>query len=131
MVSPGVTAVLGKFAPKNSSCFPNSILCAGVLILGGIADEMCLQSGITDSRVYLEEALKHLGKQKISHLALSIEAKRPKIVPRRDELIANIATLMGLLPNQVGLTATTGEGLTDFGCGDGIQVFCTITTIES
>ena len=37
------------------------------------------------------------------------------------------AGLLGILPGQVGITATTGEGLTDFGKGLGVSVFCIIT----
>src|SRR5476651_2203538 len=50
----------------------------GVLILGAIADDLCFKDGITDSEVYLIEAMKTLGKQKVSHVAVTIEAKKPK-----------------------------------------------------
>jgi 2-C-methyl-D-erythritol 2,4-cyclodiphosphate synthase len=42
----------------------------------------------------------------------------------------NIAQVMKLHLNQVGLTVTSGDGLTDFGCGDGLQCFCILTTAE-
>jgi 2-C-methyl-D-erythritol 2,4-cyclodiphosphate synthase len=100
------------------------------LVLGGIADDLCLKSGITDSSVYLERALQSLGAQRITHVAITIEAARPKFKKRRAELCANIARLMRLEPHQVGLTATSGEGLTNVGCGDGLAVFCIITTME-
>ena len=41
---------------------------------------------------------------------------------------ANIARILNIKENEVGITATTGEGLTDFGRGKGISVFCVITT---
>jgi 2-C-methyl-D-erythritol 2,4-cyclodiphosphate synthase len=102
----------------------------GELILGGVADDLCLKKGITDSEVYLKRALESLGNQKISHIAISIEGKKPKINKIRDAVIKNIALIMGLKISQVGLTATTGEGLTDFGCGDGVQCLVVITTME-
>jgi 2-C-methyl-D-erythritol 2,4-cyclodiphosphate synthase len=102
----------------------------GVLVLGGIADDLCLKDGITDSEVYLKEAVKTLGKQKISHVALTLEGKRPKFKERLMEMRENIARVLMLHVDQVGITATTGEGLTDFGCGDGIQCFCILTTSE-
>lgn len=102
----------------------------GVIILGTIADELCEHSGITDSRVYLKEALKTLGKQKISHLAITIEAARPKILKSIPLMRQSIADVLGIDFTQVGITATTGEGLTDFGCGDGVQCFCILTTVE-
>jgi 2-C-methyl-D-erythritol 2,4-cyclodiphosphate synthase len=40
----------------------------------------------------------------------------------------NIARVMGLKIEQVGITATSGEGLTDFGCGVGVQCFAIVTT---
>lgn len=101
-----------------------------VLILGGIADDLCLKDGITDSEVYLKEALKTLGGQKITHVAITIEAKRPKFKLALEKMRANIARVMNLSIDQVGITATTGEGLTDFGCGDGVQAFAIVTTEE-
>lgn len=102
----------------------------GKLILGGLADELCLQGGITDSEVYLKEAVLMLGQQKVTHLAISLEAQRPKLKGRLDEMRANIARVMGISMNQVGITATSGEGMTEFGCGIGMQAFAVITTME-
>lgn len=103
----------------------------GVLILGAIADDLCLKNGITDSEVYLAEAMKTLGKQKITHVAITIEAKRPKLKPLIDAMRKNIARVMKLDISEVGMTATTGEGLTDFGCGEGLQAFAIVTTEEN
>lgn len=102
----------------------------GVLILGAIADDLCLKDGITDSEVYLIEAIKTLGKQSISHVAITIEGKKPKFKDRLMDMRSNIARVMNLDISQVGITATSGEGLTDFGCGDGVQCFAIVTTEE-
>lgn len=102
----------------------------GILILGNIADDLCLKDGITDSEVYLTEAMKTLGNQSITHVAISIEAKKPKFKNHLVEMRKNIARIMHLDISQVGITATSGEGLTDFGCGDGVQVFAIVTTQE-
>lgn len=101
----------------------------GVNILGAITDELCLR-GITESRFYVQEALKSLHGWKICHLSCSIECRRPKITPRIAEMKANISQLLGLETQDIGITATTGEGLTDFGRGEGIQVLCTITAVK-
>lgn len=103
----------------------------GVLILGAIADDLCLKDGITDSEVYLAEALKTLGKQKITHVAITLEGKKPHFKKRILEMRQNIARVMKLDVSQVGITATSGEGLTDFGCGDGVQCFVIVTTMEN
>lgn len=103
----------------------------GILILGNIADDLCLKDGITDSEVYLVEAMKTLGNQHVTHVAVTIEAKKPKFKHRLVEMRQNIARIMNLDISQVGITATSGEGLTDFGCGDGVQVFAIVTTQES
>jgi 2-C-methyl-D-erythritol 2,4-cyclodiphosphate synthase len=103
----------------------------GILILGNIADDLCLKDGITDSEIYLKEAMKILGLQKVTHVALTIEAKKPKFKDRIHEMRHNVARIMHLDISQVGITATSGEGLTDFGCGLGVQVFAIVTTCES
>lgn len=102
----------------------------GVVILGDIADRLCLNEGKTDSELYLIEARKTLGRQVITHVAISVEAKRPKLKHRLLEIRQNIARILELQIAQVGITATTGEGLTDFGCGDGVQAFAVVTTQE-
>lgn len=102
----------------------------GILILGAIADDLCLKDGITDSEVYLKEALKTLGKQKITHVAITIEGKKPRFKDRLLSMRQSIARVMHLDVSQVGITATSGEGLTDFGCGDGVQCFVIVTTME-
>lgn len=102
----------------------------GVLILGAIADDLCLKDGITDSEVYLKEAVKTLGSQQVTHVAITIEAKKPKFKERILEMRANIARVMDLDISQVGITATSGEGLTDFGCGVGLQCFAIVTSQE-
>ena len=101
----------------------------GVNILGKITDEMC-QSGITDSREYVKEAMKYLDNFQISNVSISIECKKPKISPRIDEMKISIAQLLKIDTMDIGITATTGEGLTDFGRGLGIQAFVVITVYK-
>lgn len=98
-----------------------------VNILGKISDEMCLNQGIKDSSVYLKEAMKYLVDKKIVHLSISIECLTPKISPKIPELRQSIARTLEIPENCIGITATTGEGLTQFGQGLGIQVFCIVT----
>lgn len=100
-----------------------------VNILGKISDHLCLDQGITDSSVYLKEALQFLEESKIVHVSISIECSTPKITPKIPEMRASIAKLLDIPENCVGITATTGEGLTQFGQGQGIQVFSCITVI--
>ena len=52
-----------------------------VNILGEVSDDLCLNKGITDSRVYLREALKYLNDCRIVHLSISIEYKDQKYRP--------------------------------------------------
>jgi len=103
---------------------------SGVPILGGIAKDLCRKDGITDSQVYLEHALKTLGSQKIVHLSVTIEGKRPYFEDRIDAMKKKISRVLGVQPKQVGITATSGDGLSDFGCGDGLMCFCILTTVE-
>ena len=100
----------------------------GVNVLGGPADALC-RTGITDSAVYLPKALEPL-RGRISHLSISVECARPHITPRIPAMRENIARLLGIVPEAVGITATSGEGLTDFGRGLGISVFCILTVEE-
>jgi 2-C-methyl-D-erythritol 2,4-cyclodiphosphate synthase len=100
-----------------------------VNILGKRADDLCLNKGITDSTVYLKEAVATLGNKEIIHVSISIEALIPKLLPYIDSMRSSISGLLNIDINSVGITATSGEGLTEFGKGNGI--FCTaIITVK-
>lgn len=100
----------------------------GINVLGKTADELC-QSGIKDSAVYLRVALNDLKDKNMQliHISMSIECKTPKITPKISKMKEQISLLCGIEENSIGITATTGEGLTEFGKGNGIQVFCIAT----
>jgi 2-C-methyl-D-erythritol 2,4-cyclodiphosphate synthase len=99
----------------------------GVNVLGKIADRMCLEERITDSAAYLAEALLHLGAFRVVHLSVSIEAGRPRLSPYIEAMRQKLARLLSLEISEIGLTVTSGEDLTDFGRGLGIQVLCVLT----
>ena len=105
----------------------SSITC--VNILGQIADDMC-KHGITDSSKYLEKALTYMDSTlTISHVSISIECKTPKITPYVDAIRNNLAKILQISPSSIGITATSGENLTDFGRGLGIQAFSCVTVM--
>lgn len=99
----------------------------GVNILGGEADKICLEQGIKDSSVYIVKALEYLKDGNIVHCSITIECLRPKLMPHIPAMKESIANILRLPASSVGITATTGEGLTGFGRGEGIQVFCILT----
>ena len=82
------------------------------------------------SQVYVERAAATLKAHKIVHLAITIEGKRPHFEEKLEVMKNKIASALKIHPKQVGITATSGDGLTDFGCGDGLQCFCILTTSE-
>lgn len=95
----------------------------GRIVLGGIADKLCLEEGIKDSSVFLKKAVEDIQGAKIIHCSVSVECLVPKLKPHLDRIRSKIAELLDLPVSSVGLTATTGEGLTSFGKGEGIQAF--------
>ncbi len=98
-----------------------------VNVLGEKADSLCLEKGIKDSRKYVELALSSLTNGHISHVSFSIECKSPKLAAHIESIRASVAEILMLSPGSVGITATSGEGLSSFGNGEGIMVFCSIT----
>jgi 2-C-methyl-D-erythritol 2,4-cyclodiphosphate synthase len=100
---------------------------SGHNILGKISDDMCLRQGITDSRAYLAKAMESLVNCQISHVSVAIEGKRPRLEPVIDAIKGSLANLLKLQPSDVGITATTGEGLTAFGRGEGLQAFVIVS----
>jgi len=86
------------------------------------------KKGVTDSKEFLKVILKKVRKQnyKISNIAVMVEAQRPKLEKYRPKIKASLAKLLEIKKNDVGLAFTTGQDLTVFGKGEGIQVFSTV-----
>ncbi|MFA5842735.1 MAG: 2-C-methyl-D-erythritol 2,4-cyclodiphosphate synthase [Candidatus Gracilibacteria bacterium] len=97
--------------------------------LGKIADPMCLKKGVKNSRKYLDKILKKMNEKgfKIHHVGFQLEGKRPKIDLLTPRLKKSMATILGLTEGQIGITATSGEDLTPFGRGEGLQCFAVVT----
>jgi 2-C-methyl-D-erythritol 2,4-cyclodiphosphate synthase len=102
---------------------------SGENVLGKVTDEMCRQ-GIRDSSAYVEKALGTLGTMRISHISISIEGSRPTLTPHIPAMKSTIAQLCGMQTRDIGITATTGEGLTAFGRGEGLQVFVVVSAVS-
>ena len=82
--------------------------------------------GITDSCVYLAEGLKDL-QGTIVHLSVSIECRRPRITPMIPKMRRSLASLLHTDESNIGITAISGEDLTEVGKGNGISVFAVLT----
>ena len=102
---------------------------SGEIIIGPYADKMCSEEGITDSALYVKEALKTLNKYKITHVSIVIECLVPKIVPHINQMRSRVAGILDVMSDDIGITATSGEGLTSFGQGKGIQAFVSVTVM--
>lgn len=87
-----------------------------------LSEELLENYGITDSSLYLQKALSLMKNFKISNVVITIEAKRPTIYPKIKELKISIAKVLQIEPTRIGITAISGDGLTEFGCGFGIHV---------
>lgn len=103
----------------------------GKPVLGPVADKMC-QAGQKDSAAYLQRALEDLDAMgyRLSHVSIVLECLKPKILPIIPAMTTRLSELTGLAPEDIAFTATTGEGLTDFGKGLGIQGFATATALR-
>ncbi len=92
--------------------------------LGTWADEMCLGRGIKDSREFVQYIYRRVKEKgyRIENLSVSIEAKRPYLSSKIIKKIKKqIAKLLEITPEQVGITFSSGEELTVFGKGKAIQ----------
>ena len=68
----------------------------------------------------------------IENIDATVIAQRPKLAPYREEMRANMAAALRIAPGQVGVKATTEEGLGFTGAGEGISAtaIALLTTVE-
>lgn len=91
------------------------------------ADDMS-RRGINDSREYVKVAgdrVRAAG-YRVGNVGITVEARRPKIDPLAPAMKRCIADLLDVDEGDVGINASTGEGMTPFGQGEGIQVFAIV-----
>ncbi len=92
------------------------------------SDSMC-REGVTDSKRYLEIMLKKLKESNwsVNNISVSIEAGKPKLEYYTDKIKDSLAKILNIEKERIGLTYTSGEKLTLFGQGKGIQCICVVT----
>ncbi len=90
--------------------------------LGTYATKMCAR-GIKDSKKYLAEVLKKAAAKNwsVNQCSISIEAARPRIDPLASKIKKSLSALLKIPSEKIGITATSGEGLTPFGRGAAIR----------
>lgn len=96
------------------------------------ADEMC-KNKIFGSVEYLKVARAHLKESGyiINNLGISLEGKHPKILPIENQIKNSLAQILEVNKNQIGINATTGDGLTSFGKGEGLQCFAILSLVKN
>jgi len=100
--------------------------------IGYYCDKLCLEDGITDSREYLKIPLRMLVEKNcaINNLGVSVECHRPRIEPWSDAIKQSLAQLLHIAEDRIGINATSGEKLTAFGRGEGIQAFAIVSLMQ-
>ena len=92
------------------------------------AGPMC-RNGITDSKEYLKVILRKLKEKtfRINNASISIEAARPKLEQHTDKIKNSLSKILNLNKENIGITYTSGDELTSFGQGKGMQCFVVVT----
>jgi 2-C-methyl-D-erythritol 2,4-cyclodiphosphate synthase len=67
----------------------------------------------------------------ITNIDASVIAEKPKIYPRLTEMKAALARSTGLLPDEIGLKATTNEGIDEIGRGLAIAAHAVVLLSRS
>lgn len=94
----------------------------GFASLNTWAGPMC-KEGITDSHFYLDKILSDLKDQNfsISNVSIALEGSQPKLEIFRENIQTSLSSLLKISINNIGITFTSGQDLTSFGLGQGIQ----------
>lgn len=95
------------------------------------ADKMN-KEGIMDSREYLKISVMHVKEKgyKINNVGISVEAKKPNIAKISEDIKKGLAAILEIPVASIGINATSGEEMTPFGKGEGIQTFAIVSLIK-
>lgn len=72
------------------------------------------------SSVFVTEALARAGNPKVVNVDVTLIAERPRVGPYRDAMRERIAALLGVPTERVSVKASSGNGMTGFGRGEGV-----------
>ncbi len=127
-----ISATGGLTANSDGDVILHALTNAISSALGGgsistFADEMCAR-GVRDSKKYLQKILAKMESKNfaIENLSISVEGKKPKLEKHFPKMRRKLSALLKISSDKIGLVATTGEELTAFGRGEGLQVFAII-----
>lgn len=100
--------------------------------LGYYADPM-FKKGITDSIKYLKIILEKIKEKnfEINNVSISIEALRPRLEEYTEKIKNSLSKILNIKKNKIGISYTSGEGLTSFGHGKGMQCFCVVSIVDN
>jgi 2-C-methyl-D-erythritol 2,4-cyclodiphosphate synthase len=81
------------------------------------------QQGVSDSKQFLKVVLEKIAQKnlKVINVSIALEGQEPKIEKYSNQMKNNLAEFLKINTNQIGITATTGQDLTPFGQGLGVQ----------
>ncbi len=99
-----------------------------------VADPMCAK-GINNSSRYLHKILQHTPPCKgaggsswcINNVSISLTCTEPKIDPLVPKIKKSLSKLLDVEPHQIGITATSSNGVRSFKKGNGIRCQCIVT----
>jgi len=96
--------------------------------LGYYADEMH-KKGTADSKEYLKVILNKLNQKnlKINNVSISVEALKPRLDRYTDRITDSLSKMLNIKKEKIGITCTSGEGLSPFGQGKGMQCFAVVS----
>jgi 2-C-methyl-D-erythritol 4-phosphate cytidylyltransferase / 2-C-methyl-D-erythritol 2,4-cyclodiphosphate synthase len=96
--------------------------------LGFYADKM-YKEGIKDSRKYLDFILSKVENKnlKINNIAIMLEGKNPKIDPIIGKIRVSLSKILNIKSEFIGIAATSGEELSEFGKGNGMQCYAVVS----
>jgi len=102
--------------------------------IGTWADDMFYGAKVKDSRKFVDVVLKSINKNNfvVSNLSVSIEAKKPRFsLDQLNKIKISLSKILKINVKQIGLTISSGDGLTEFGKGNGIKVLCAVLLIKN
>lgn len=69
---------------------------------------------------FVTEAFERAGRPAVVNVDVTVIAERPRVGPYRDAMRASIAALLGIPVARVSVKASSGNGMTGFGRGEGV-----------